>query len=29
MNPNSNRQIGLAIGSEGNTYQFSNLAITK
>jgi len=29
MNPNSNRQFGLAIGSEGNTYQFSNLAITK
>jgi len=29
MNPNANRQFGLAIGSEGNTYQFSNLAITK
>jgi hypothetical protein len=29
MAPNANRQIGLAIGSQGNTYQFSDLAITK
>jgi hypothetical protein len=29
MTPNSNRQFGLAVGSEGNVYQFTDLAITK
>jgi hypothetical protein len=29
MTPNSNRQFGLAAGTEANTYQFTDLAITK
>lgn len=29
ITPNANRLFGLAAGSEGNTYQFTNLAITR
>jgi hypothetical protein len=29
INPNANRLFGLAAGTEGNTYQFSDLAITR
>jgi hypothetical protein len=29
MPPNSNRQIGLAVGSEGDVYQFSDLSVTR
>jgi hypothetical protein len=29
VKPNENRQLGLAIASEGDTFEFTNLSVTQ